>query len=162
MTLAYVALAAALTLTLTAILQAKLVYKFGTLQNQLSGSIPTELGNLVKLSSGFALLQNSFSSSIPTQLGNLQEMTGADKERSFVAPLRSFGFMKPRQHTPIVTHALLRRDVIPVRQLSEFSDTDRVGPLEEDDGPVELVLKLSLPYRAFRARLPFSGQPVSG
>ena len=43
--------------------------------NKLTGTIPTELGMLGKMSDEFGLAANSFSSTIPTQLGQLVKMS---------------------------------------------------------------------------------------
>jgi len=48
---------------------------FNVQANSLSSTIPTELGNLVKMSSRIQLGSNSFTMSIPTQLGRISKMT---------------------------------------------------------------------------------------
>ena len=42
--------------------------------NRFTGTLPTELGNMVKMTADFAVDLNSFSSSIPTQLGRLVKL----------------------------------------------------------------------------------------
>ena len=42
--------------------------------NELSGPLPTELGNIDKLSSNFQVYANDLSSTIPSQLGQLVDM----------------------------------------------------------------------------------------
>ena len=51
------------------------VTSFDLGENSLTSSIPTQLGNMVKLKESFDLGENSLTSSIPTQLGKLVSVT---------------------------------------------------------------------------------------
>ena len=53
----------------------KMDISFWLFQNRFTGSVPTELGGLTKMSEAFILTRNNFvPSSVPTELGRLVEM----------------------------------------------------------------------------------------
>ena len=55
---------------------------YGILQdNQLTGTLPTEMGLMVQMTDNFVVNANDFTGAIPTQLGNLVKMTFVDAMR---------------------------------------------------------------------------------
>ena len=47
------------------------------MSNQLAGTLPTELGQLVQMMDEMVCSDNRFTGTLPTELGNLDQMTSA-------------------------------------------------------------------------------------